>query len=49
MAKSSDEPVVKPTVEARQGEPGRDVNYVLIASLFGAVALLAVVYIYFFA
>jgi hypothetical protein len=48
MANSPDEPVVKPAVEARQGESGRDVSYVLFISLGSVVVLLAIAYFYFF-
>lgn len=48
MSKSPDKPVVKPAVEARQGESGRDVSYVLFISLGSVVVLLAIAYFYFF-
>ncbi|MGZ8300747.1 MAG: hypothetical protein ACXWU5_10235 [Rhodoplanes sp.] len=40
--------MVKPAVEARQGESGRDVSYMLFISLGSVVVLLAVAYLYFF-
>ena len=46
MANSPDEPVVKPAVEACQGESGRDASYVLFISLGSVVVLLAVAYFY---
>jgi hypothetical protein len=42
------QPVVKNTVEAREGVTGHNVRYVLVISLAGAVVAFGVLWFYFF-
>jgi hypothetical protein len=44
---TSDTPIVKGTVQARQGVTGHNVRYVLLISLGAAVLILAVVWLAF--
>jgi hypothetical protein len=41
--------IIESTIEARAGETGDKVRYVLVASLLGVVVLFGAVYLYYFA